>query len=272
MDYGWDKYRDEGVEEIKRLIASTFFINKPAQKQILDKYAEIYQNGEEGTLCLRRLGEQGPREDDNRFTKRVSKNVRLLRTSFKKFYNTEEGRTSDFELYFIAEKEDFRLGIRPRAESTVDEDGAKGRVPTEDISYAEHHIIKTKYRPLLLFAVPLMVAAAALISLITGGIFVENTILFAFLLAVAVVVLFVSRNLYRLPHWRFAHFFHRYFLRLSGKKIILATYSSACPECGGDVELTSGFVKGTGYIARCRNNQHSHTFSFDHTSLKGERL
>lgn len=274
MAYGWEKYRDEGVEEIKRLAASPFFMDKPAQKQILDKYVEIYQEWKERDIPSRCLFDQGPKEDDPRFFKRVWKNTNSLRTSFKKFYDTEEGRASGFELYFIAKGKNYNLGIRPwgEVEPEAVEGDVKKQPPSGSVSYVENHVLETRYSPLLLFAIPAGVFVAVLVLFITGGLFVDSPFLFALILTFAAVVLFISRNLYRLPHWRFAHFFHSYFLRLSDKKIILATYSSDCPECGGDVELTSGFVKGTGYVARCLNNQHSHTFSFDHTSLKGERL
>jgi len=76
----------------------------------------------------------------------------------------------------------------------------------------------------------------------------------------------------RNPNYGFTHFFHRYFLRLSDKKIILATYSSPCPACDGKVELTSKFMKDMGYLVRCRKNRHRHRFSFDQTSLKGKKL
>jgi len=50
----------------------------------------------------------------------------------------------------------------------------------------------------------------------------------------------------------------------------------ACPgsktDTFADVAMTSRLVKGRGYTARCRNNPESHTFSFDHTTLKGERV
>jgi len=146
------------------------------------------------------------------------------------------------------------------------------QLPFKEIPFVENNILELRYIPVIYLLLVSVVAGIALIFILTGGIIVKSPVLLAFLLVFAVVVIFVSRNLYRLPHWRFTHFFHRYFLRLSGKKIILATYSSTCPLCEGDMDLTAKFVKGMGYTARCRSNQHSHTFSFDHTSLMGKRL
>jgi len=100
----------------------------------------------------------------------------------------------------------------------------------------EHQILETGYSPVLMIAIPAVVAAVAFISIITGAVFVESPLLFAFPLALAVVGIFVSSNVYRLPQRRFTHLFHRYFLRLSDNRITLATYSSTCPVCEGEPE------------------------------------
>lgn len=269
MRHGWEKYRKEGIEELKRLAGSRFFVSKPAQITLLNIYTDVYQKEQERNLKGTNFY---PDEPIDIAHKKASKNIKELRYSLPEFYKSEEGGVSSFELYFIAEERDYRLGIRPKVEPGSMYDEIRKQFPPEGISYIEKHFFETKYKPVLLIIIPAIIAGTVFISFITGGVFVDSPILFAFLLVIAVVILFISRNLYRLPHWRFTHFFHKFFLRLSEQKIILATYSSTCPECGGEVELTSKMVKGTGYVARCRNNQHCHIFSFDHTTLEGERI
>jgi len=271
MDYGWGKYRDEGVKEIKRLAGSIFFIDKPIKQEILNKYAEIYEKGEEGNLTGRHILDQRVNEDDNAFRKRVSNHIKELRKLFRGFYDSEEGKNSALEVYFVAEIRDYRLGVRPRVETkTIPEEIGKPLPPAE-ISFIENQLFKTKYRPFAMAILLSVLVLTVLVGVITGVIFVNNVILFAILVVFAVFALYISWNLYRLLFWKFTHFFHKYFLKRAGKKLILAAYSATCPECGGTVKLTSKKDYKKRYIAICRETEHDPTYSFKYDSLKGER-
>lgn len=274
MKHGWDKYRKEGVEELNRLSRTNFFANKDAQLKLLNRYAEIYQQGEEHTINANALYSKEHCMPKDKIPGNAHQNTKSLRKSLVQYYYSKEGSVSAWELYFIADKGDYRLGIKPRVQTDAQADAeveAEKKLPKE-ISFLGHPYFEIKSSPVLLFVVPLGILGIILLSIITGKIFVESRIMLALLVAIEVVLAFISWRLYRLPEKKFTHFFHKYFLQLADDRLILATYSSTCNDCDGDVELTSTYVKDTGYIARCQENPHSHSFTFDHTSLNGERL
>lgn len=270
MKHGWDVYRKEGVAELKRLAGSSFFANKPAQIILLNVYADVYLESQEqnlkGTVFY-------PNEIIDIANRKASKNIKELRTSLLKFYKSKEGTISGFELYFIADERDYRLGIRPAKEGTETADHDTGQ--DEGISYAERPFLAFKYSPYLIFPISLIILGLIAISFISGWIFIlesYNTFLFVAFLAIATVLVFISVNVLRLLDKRFAFLILRYFLRVSEKNLVLASYSGTCPVCAGKVELSSTRIKGKGYIAKCRNNPDSHTFSFDHVTLEGEKV
>jgi len=263
----------------------------PARIATIKMYIDAISKGKKITQELF-VGCHRPVEKTNNPTLRV----RSYKQKFKFFLNDffeDNGSKYKYRLalpkkgyHLLLEKNPFyqeedREGIdlkvsNPPVSNVIDsltaKDETKEQSPPEDISFTERVILEARYIPFIYLLIVSVVTSIALIVIFIGGLFNTSSTFLAFLIASAIVVLYVSRNLYRLPQWQFIHFFHRFFLRLSDKKIILATYSSPCPACDGKVELTSKFMKDMGYMARCRKNRHRHRFSFDQTSLRGKKL
>lgn len=271
--YGWDIYRKEGLEELKRVADSRYFTSKPEQQRLLDTYAEVYSKREDYTI---KGVEFYPERDYEVANKSASKNIQALRASLAEFYKTAEGRSSGFELYFIAAKRDYRLGIRPLIEEVATETSSQpGTVRREVISYMERPVLGLKYTPYLVFSISIIVLGLIAVLFISGWIFViesYSTLLFVVFLAIFIVLALISVNALRLHEKKFAFFILRYFLRASGKNLVLASYSGTCPVCDGEVNLSSTRLERKGYIAKCCNNPDSHIFTFDHVTLKGERV
>jgi len=275
MKHGWEKYRKEGIEELKRLACSRFFVSKPAQITLLNIYTDVYRKEQERNLKGTNFY---PDEPTDIAHKKASKNIKELRYSLPEFYKSEEGSVSGFELYFIAEERDYRLGIRPIKEAANDGKEASSQANVwrqEDISYSERPFLKLKYSPYLIFSISIIILGLIAVFFISGWIFLlesYSTLLFVVFLAIATVLAFITVNMLRLFKKRFVFLIHRYFLRASEKNLVLASYSGTCPVCSGEVELSSTRLERKGYIAKCRNNPDSHIFSFDHVTLDGEKV
>jgi len=68
--------------------------------------------------------------------------IKGLRKSLDEFYTSPEGKDSKFEIYFIAESGDYKLGIRPKKINTP------LLCPGESVSYNEHQHFIMKHKPL----------------------------------------------------------------------------------------------------------------------------
>lgn len=273
MKDGWDKYRKEGINELKRIAASKFFANKPTQVEILNTYINVYKTKTERNIKGTVFFQDREIEEAN---KNASKFIKEIRINLEEFYKTDEGKESDFEVYFIAQKRNYRLGIRPQ--KIISESQIK---PLDSISYIEHLHFEFKYRPLLYKIISIVLIALAVVFSIVGFIFIavkkEATIIFFIVgllcLLIGFLLWFIGLALLKLPERKFTFLIlKKYFLRLSNENIILSSYSGTCPICSGKVELSYSRLKLKGYIANCQNNPDGHIFSFDHTSFTGERL
>ena len=109
--YGWDKYKDEGLLELARIISSRILADKEAQISMLRIYYSIYKEKREheikGTAFY-------PEIDKETAEKRASEIIGRLRNTIKEFYASDEGKESDYEIYFVAKSRDYRLGIQPK--------------------------------------------------------------------------------------------------------------------------------------------------------------
>jgi hypothetical protein len=151
--YGWDKYKDEGLRELERIVSSRILADKEAQISILRIYHSIYQENREheikGTVFY-------PEIDKETAEKRASDIIGRLRYTVQEFYASAEGKESAYEIYFIAKSRDYRLGIRPK-KSAEQKEGH-----SEIISYDEHRyfrpipkrFILKSLGPILLFISP----------------------------------------------------------------------------------------------------------------------
>jgi len=96
--------------------------------------------------------------------------------------------------------------------------------------------------------------------------------LFLFLASVLGFPMVVA--LHRLPRETFACFsFMKYFLRLKGPHLVIASYSGSCPLCGTNLNLIFNFpgslIKRNTYFAKC-NGKPEHTFPPSRLRLFGD--
>ena len=154
--YGWDINRKEALQELGRIKESILFGNKAAQKSFLEIYYQIYSEGKEDQIKATVFY---PESISNIVAQHRARNViKGLRKSIDEFYSSAEGKDSKFEIYFIAESGDYKLGIRPKKTN------AQLFCPEEAVSYNEHQHFIIKHRPaamnmlrgLLLLIAPLL--------------------------------------------------------------------------------------------------------------------
>ena len=151
---------------------------------------------------------------------------------------------------------------------------------TRSVSYTEHVYFKTRYRPILFY----MVSILAFLG--SAGLFIKGTaITFAgrghffqllggcIFLVMSMILFFLTKALAKVNADKFAYFIWQiFFFKRFNEMLMLASYNSSCPVCGGKVVLTYTKKKDIGYIARCQNHPEGHTFSFDHVILTGKQL
>jgi hypothetical protein len=273
--YGWDKYKDEGLRELERIVSSRILADKEAQISILRIYHSIYQENREheikGTVFY-------PEIDKETAEKRASDIIGRLRYTVQEFYASAEGKESAYEIYFIAKSRDYRLGIRPK-KSAEQKEGH-----SEIISYDEHRyfrpipkrFILKSLGPILLFISPFLFFISVVILWVERShlsLLMFFVGLIGFLLSV--VLGYIGIVLHKLCVQRLAYLFSKYFLRLtSPDEIIIVSYTGKCsvPECKGDIFLSCEFKKETGYIAKCSNYPIGHRFTIDPITLQGKRI
>jgi hypothetical protein len=276
--YGWDRYRKEGLQELRQIKESPLFGNKNAQKSFLEIYYQIYHDEKEDQIKATVFY---PEKEIKVIAQHRARTViKDLRKSIDKFYESAEGRDSRFEIYFIAESGDYKLGIRPKKTN------AQLFSPEEAVSYNEHQHFIIRHRPaamkmfrgLLLLIAPLLF----LISLVI--LYVERfhsswLIFFAGLsgvilsLGMAYIVIVLFKFMFR----ELVHLSAKYFLKDTIDHITLVSYSAKCPVagCGGNVFISDEYderVEDSGYVAKCSRDPKGHKFSIDARTLKGKRI
>jgi len=150
---------------------------------------------------------------------------------------------------------------------------------TRSVSYTEHIYFSTRYRPILfsifatlaffgsgymfIKAVVTLTDRSHFISLIWGVIF----------LIISVILFFLTKAIIKADEDKFSFFIlNQFFFKILDTSLLLTSYDSLCPVCGGKVLLRSTRKKNIGYIAECQRHPKGHTFSFDHVLLTGEQL
>lgn len=113
--YGWDKYTEEGIVELKKIKESKTLLGKDDVIDLIDRYIELYRNPEFTNSEITAKDLYGNLEKEPEFIRDKARHtVNKFRDVINYFYNNGEGIHSEFEIYFIAEKGDYRLGIRKK--------------------------------------------------------------------------------------------------------------------------------------------------------------
>lgn len=273
--YFWDEFLNEGIRELENMRRSQVLATKPELRNYIDKFIYLYRQGLADQI---RATAFFPRKIKNKgdiidASKVVSKNMASLRKCFIDYYAIE-GKDAEFEVYFIAPKGDYKLGVRRKGISV------SGMKPSEIIDYHEKKYRAVHYIPILfklniaLFAPLILVLfiAVALFTIAAFNIHSSRYLYPALLSFVAMVaVALIEISLIRLEEKRFVALIWKYFLKLSDQSISVASYSGVCLVCQGVVELKYSLIGWKGYVGKCRDNPDMHTFTFDHTTLSGQK-
>jgi hypothetical protein len=276
--YGWDRYRKEGLQELRQIKESPLFGNKNAQKSFLEIYYQIYHDEKEDQIKATVFY---PESISNIVAQHRARTViKDLRKSIDKFYASPEGKDAKFEIYFIAESGDYKLGIRPKKTN------AQLFCPEETVSYNEHQYFIIRHRPaamnrlrcLLLLIAPLLF----LISLVILYVERFHSSWLIFFVGLSGVILslgmaYIVIVLFKFNSRELVHLSSKYFLKDAIDHIALVSYSAKCPVvgCAGNVFISDEYderVEDSGYVAKCSRDPKGHKFSIDARTLKGKRI
>ncbi len=151
---------------------------------------------------------------------------------------------------------------------------------TPGIEYIEHIYFRTQYRPILIALV------LTVVYIICGFLFIKgittylsrgnlsSLIVGLMISVVAAFFFFLGKALARVSDYDTLAFFiwKKFFFKRLDKSLMLTSYESLCPLCGGKVILTDERKKNIGYIAKCQRNTEHHKFSCDYVLLTGKLL
>ena len=276
--YGWDRYRKEGLQELGNIKESPLFGNKNAQKSFLEIYYQIYNDEKEDQIKATAFYPE--KEIKVVAQHRARTVIKDLRKSIDKFYTSPEGKDSKFEIYFIAESGDYKLGIRPKKTN------AQLLCPEEPVSYNEHQYFIIKHKPsamnrlrvLLLLIAPLLF----LISLVILYVERFHSSWLIFFIGCGGVILSLGMGyiviiLFKFMSRELVHLSSKYFLKDAIDHIALVSFSAKCPVtgCEGNVFISDEYderVEDSGYVAKCSKDPKGHKFSIDARTLKGKRI
>lgn len=274
--HGWDQYRKEGLVELGRIKESLTLANSFAQKEILDRYIEIYREKNELGICAASLCSDSvkDKQTESDVQKYIHSIISRLKPNIDKFYLSDEGKNSVFEVYFIAEKGDYKLGVRPRKKTnqTFDE--------VELVKYNEHKHIIIKVKPTLITIVSIVFLVISSFFIVGAMLiyFVAAQSIFYFvslsLLLFGVFLLYTGILLNKLPSRRLVNIVAKYFLKIKQQDLTVVSYSGECTVkgCHGFASLSNNFQKESGYIAACSEYPSEHRYNIDTMTLQGTRI
>jgi len=279
--YGWENHRKEGLEELFRIKNSSTLARSSTQIEILEKYIKIYDEKKELGICAASLCPDSvkKKKTDAQVQQYIYGRIQGLRLNREKFYKSDEGKKSVFEIYFIAEEGDYKLGVRPKRlnEQVLEQN--------EFVTYDEHQYYITTRKPLLIRGLTLLLPFLSLFLIFSCALIVifETTthqswiILFIgyFGLILGVLLFYIGIVLNRLLTRRLVNVVEKYFLEMTDQEdVALVSYSGKCgvKECPGNIVLSKDFKEGTGYLAKCSEYPDGHRFNIDPITLKGRRI
>ncbi|WP_297213460.1 MULTISPECIES: hypothetical protein [Thermodesulfovibrio] len=114
--YGWDKYSEEGIAELKKIKESKILLGKDDVIDLIDRYIEIYRNPAFTNNEITAKDLYYDMEDPEALRDKARHTVNKFRTVLSDFYKDEkgEGLNSEYEIHFVTEKGDYRLGVRKK--------------------------------------------------------------------------------------------------------------------------------------------------------------
>jgi hypothetical protein len=271
--YGWDKFKEDGLEELQRIVRSRFFGDKDAMKDILNCYYSIYNNGKEhqikGTIFY-------PSLNTDAANKTASANIGRLRDYLDEFYKSAEGIGSDFEIYFIAASRSYRLGVRRKKS---EQERGRGEI----MSYTENEHFIASHRPYMINTlIAFIFFISPLLCLICLGVlWVEKShpswVIFSLSfigLIFSVVFGYAGIVLNKMQTSKLSNLYAKYFLRIASQNVSIVSYKGKCsvPGCPGYVYPSQEFKRGIGYIAKCTECPDVHRYSLDPITLEGRKI
>ncbi len=121
--YGWEKFKNEGLQELERIASSQFFAGKDQMIYLLRKYIELYKadadlkNQIQGTIFYPDIAKKNEKAARDKASRQIIK----LRQLLQDFYNSDEGKESAYRIYFVSDERDYRIGVEPRAKDANSE-------------------------------------------------------------------------------------------------------------------------------------------------------
>lgn len=140
--YGWDQYKEEGLSELKKIKKSKIFSGKDKFQGLLDRYIEIYNTESNFTKKIpgtRLFHEEFKNKSSKHALDKAYRVIKEFKVLLKEYYEKGEGQTSQFEIYFIAETRDYRLGVRKKEKIEVD---GHTKIPTINLSNIKNMQLK----------------------------------------------------------------------------------------------------------------------------------
>lgn len=279
--HGWDTYREEGLKELQNIAGSSIICRQDRLIKFLQTYHEIYREKKEKKITgdsfyKKEIAEHELTSDQAQ--KNASPVIKRLRRNIEEYYKSKEGKRSLYEIYFIAEERDYRLGIRLRQAASI-----RSGKNEEMILYNEHQYFITVQKLLLIrslslllpFLSPFLIFSCALLIILEKS---HNSWVILFIgyfgLIIGVSFIYLGVVLNRLLSRRLANVVAKFFLKMSNQHVALSSFSGKCTVkgCHGNVRLTKDFQKGIGYIAECSTYPDGHRFNIDPITLKGRRI
>jgi len=111
--YGWDKYKEEGLAELTRIRDSNFLRGKEKFKDLLNRYIELYKN--DADIKKQVTGKNLYPELSKGYYKsscdKAYSTIKKMRELLDEFYKNEEGKQSQYRIFFVSKERDYRIGI-----------------------------------------------------------------------------------------------------------------------------------------------------------------
>lgn len=274
-----DNERTENEELLKLLILIKGFLEKyqdgdtPVRYAYVNKYIEKYSAPNPNKVKINQSVLRDLHDPKSEFTDPKNSVRGYMNTNFKPFLRKV------FET--VGENWPYEFSIADRNYNVL----LLKRRGSGGISYTERIYLRVKYRPFIFNTIASMLTGV-LSLIIVLSVFIcfagsdhnnpQTLWTILLFLTIAIISMPMVCALSRLSHNKFVPFhLNEYFVKLSGRDVVLASYASDCPICKnerGIVKVVFSWMRGKGYLGKCQENPDGHVFSFDHTNLTGEKL
>lgn len=132
--YGWDIHKEEGLLELKKIKKSKIFSGKEKFQDLINRYIQLYSKERDYSEQITGKDLYPEKAVDN-YAKpafdKASRTIAEFKRLLKVYYENGEGQTSKFEIYFVGETRDYRLGVRKKEPSKFDNNK---KIPTPSLN------------------------------------------------------------------------------------------------------------------------------------------